>query len=224
MLGQTITAHRLQGVYQHRGKLCTQNLAPGKQVYGEDLIRSGGKEYRLWDPAKSKLCAAIMKGLSQIGVKPGSLVLYLGASTGTTVSHVSDIAGPQGFVFALDSAPRMVRELVLMAEQRPNIAPLLADAHLPEQYAPFVFACDMVYQDVAQRDQVPIFLKNVKRYLKKGGFALLCVKARSIDVSKAPNQIYQDVWKQLEGQLTIVDSKKLDPFQKDHMLFVCKRK
>src|SRR3989338_7012579 len=173
---------------------------------------------------KSKLCAAILKGLSQVGIKPGSIVLYLGASTGTTVSHVSDIVGKQGFVFALDFAPRVVRNLVQMSALRPNIAPLLANAHLPDSYAHTVLAVDVVYQDVATRDQVSVFLKNIKRYLKKGGFALLCVKARSIDVTKAPNQIYQEVWKQLESQLTIVDSKKLDPFQKDHMIFVCKRK
>lgn len=224
MLGQTITSHRLQGVYQYKGKLCTLNLAPGQKVYDEELVRAAGQEYRLWDPAKSKLCAAIIKGTSQIGIKPGSTVLYLGASTGTTVSHVSDIVGRKGFVFALDFAPRVVRELVQMAQTRPNIAPLLGNAHLPETYASFVLACDVIYQDVAQRDQVAIFLKNIKRYLKKGGFAILCVKARSVDVAKAPNQIYQEVWKQLESQLTIVDSKKLDPFQKDHMIFVCKRK
>lgn len=224
MLGQAITPHRLQGVFQYKGKLCTLNLAPGLRVYDEDLVRPGGQEYRLWDPAKSKLCAAIIKGTSQIGIKPGSTVLYLGASTGTTVSHVSDIVGKQGFVFALDFAPRVVRNLVLMAETRPNIAPILGDAHLPETYASLVLACDVVYQDVAQRDQVAVFLKNVKRYLKKGGFAILCVKARSVDVTKNPSQIYEEVWKQLESQLTIVDSKKLDPFQKDHMLFVCKRK
>lgn len=221
-------AIRLQGIFQTQdGKktiLCTENLAPGKMVYGETLFREGGKEYRSWDPARSKLCAAILKGLSQIGIKPGSTVLYLGASSGTTVSHVSDIVGKEGTVFAVEFAPRMARDLVQMAEQRPNVLPIVADAHLPEGYAHTVLAVDAVYQDVAARDQVAIFLKNVKRYLKRGGFALLCCKSRSIDVAKHPNQIYDQVRTELEKSLTIVDSKKLDPFQRDHLLFVCKRK
>lgn len=56
---------------------------------GEDKI-----EYRAWNPFRSKLAAAILGGVDQIHIKPGCKVLYLGAASGTTVSHVSDIVGP----------------------------------------------------------------------------------------------------------------------------------
>ena len=42
-------------------------------------------------PFRSKLAAAILGGVENIWMKPGSKVLYLGAASGTTVSHVSDI-------------------------------------------------------------------------------------------------------------------------------------
>lgn len=51
-------------------------------------------EYRAWNPFRSKLAAAILGGIDQIHIKPGVRVLYLGAASGTTVSHVSDIVGP----------------------------------------------------------------------------------------------------------------------------------
>jgi rRNA 2'-O-methyltransferase fibrillarin len=51
-------------------------------------------EYRVWNPFRSKLGAAILGGVDQIHIKPGAKVLYLGAASGTTVSHVSDIVGP----------------------------------------------------------------------------------------------------------------------------------
>ena len=51
-------------------------------------------EYRAWNPFRSKLAAAIVGGIEHIHMKPGSKVLYLGAASGTTVSHVSDLVGP----------------------------------------------------------------------------------------------------------------------------------
>ena len=54
----------------------------------------GKIEYRVWNPFRSKLAAAILGGVDKIHIKPGSKVLYLGAASGTTVSHVADIVGP----------------------------------------------------------------------------------------------------------------------------------
>lgn len=51
-------------------------------------------EYRAWNPFRSKLAAAILGGVDKIHMGPGKKVLYLGAASGTTVSHVSDIVGP----------------------------------------------------------------------------------------------------------------------------------
>ncbi len=214
-----------RGVYCLDGKkisLFTKNLVPGKSVYNEKLFKDDF-EYREWNHKKSKLGAGLLKGISQIGVKPGSVVLYLGSATGTTVSHVSDIIGNEGFVFALDFAPRVLRELVFLAEERKNIAPLLEDAFHPKRYADKISAVDVVFQDIAQRNQVEIFLRNLDMFLIKGGFGLLAVKARSVDVTKKPSQVFREVRTALEKKVTIVDYKTLDPFEKDHCLFVVKK-
>jgi fibrillarin-like pre-rRNA processing protein len=216
------------GVYeQKRGKrkaLYTENFAPGKRVYDEQLVIEKGKEYREWNPRKSKLAAAILKGAKQIGIKKGQIVLYLGASSGTTASHVSDIVGENGFVFALDFAPRVVRDLVFVCEERKNMAPLMYSANHPEEYKDKITSTvDVVYQDIAQKQQAEIFLKNVDMFLKKDGFGLLAVKARSIDVIAKPKQIFEQVKKKLEKHLKIIDFKLLDPFEKDHCMFICKK-
>jgi fibrillarin-like pre-rRNA processing protein len=195
--------------------------------FGEALTTIDGSKYRYFDAARSKLAAAVMKGISQIGLKEGDVVLYLGASHGYTPSFVSDmIRGSEedGFIFAVDHAPRVVRDLVLLCEKRSNMCPVLADANNPEKLAPHVSQVDFVYQDIAQRNQTEIFLKNCRLFLKQGGFGFLCVKARSIDVTRKPKEIYKDVRKKLEREITIVDYRELDPFEKDHAVFVCKKK
>ena len=223
-----VQEHKFQGVYTARkGKrtlFVTKNLVPGRKVYGEDLIKDGKNEYRVWDIKRSKLGAALAKQVSQLGIYPGSKVLYLGASTGTTPSHVSDLVGPEGFVFALDFAPRTTRELVYLCELRKNMVPILGDAKQPKQYAGNVTLVDAVFQDIAQRDQAEIFMKNCNAYLKKGGFGILVVKARSIDVGKKPKQVFAQVRQFLENKITIVDYRELDPLEKDHCIFVCKKK
>lgn len=223
-----VQPHRFKGVFESRkGKrpvLLTQNLVPGRNVYGEDLVVDSGVEYREWNPSRSKLGAAIAKQASQIGIYPGSKVLYLGASTGTTPSHVSDIVGPDGFVFALDFAPRTTRELVYLCELRKNMAPILGDARQPQSYAQYLTIVDAVFQDVAQRDQAEIFIKNCNMYLKSGGFGILAVKSRSVDVGKKPKQIFAEIRAYLETRITIVDYRELDPFEKDHCIFICKKK
>lgn len=215
-------------IYEERDRkrnLFTKNLVPGKQVYGERLITENGIEYREWNPFKSKPAAAILKGMNQFGLKPESIVLYLGAASGTTVSHFSDIVGKSGMIFALDFAPRVVRDLVSLCEARPNIAPLLEDAKKPETYKDkIIHPVDFVFQDIAQKNQAEIFLKNVEMFLKKGGYCLLAVKARSVDITKKPGKIFNDVKAMLREKLEIVDYRELDPFEKDHALFVCKKR
>ncbi|RMF54865.1 fibrillarin-like rRNA/tRNA 2'-O-methyltransferase [Candidatus Woesearchaeota archaeon] len=217
-------SNKFPGVFSNNKLLYTKNLVPGQQVYGERLVRNGKYEFREWDPRRSKLAAAILKKISQMGLKEGSAVLYLGAASGTTASHVSDIVGKNGFVFAIDSSPYVLRDLVLVCEKRKNIVPILADANQPQTYVNRVSGVDFVYQDVAQRNQVEIFLKNCKFFLKPGGFGAIAVKARSIDVTKKPKQIFKQVLAELENGITVVDHRDLSPFEKDHAFFVCKRK
>jgi fibrillarin-like pre-rRNA processing protein len=210
--------------FGRKKSLYTVNLVPGKKVYNERLIHENGTEFREWDPSRSKLAAAILKGCLNIGIRKGDVVLYLGAATGTTVSHISDIVGKEGFIFALDFAPRVIRELFFVALDRKNITPLLEDAHKPLSYADKISAVDVIYQDIAQKDQVNIFLKNCHMFLKKIGFGLLMVKSRSVDITKDPKEIYLSVRKELEKYMIIVDYRILDPFEKDHCFFLCKKK
>ncbi len=211
-------------VYEdHKRKLYTVNLTPGKKVYDERLFRDKGIEYRDWNPRKSKLAAAILKGCQNIFIRKGHVVLYLGCSSGTTCSHVSDIVGKEGFIFALDFAPRVMREMVFVAEQRTNIAPVLADANRPEKYADKVCQADVIYQDVAQKNQLDIFLKNIDMFLKPGGYALLAVKARSIDVARKPKAIFNEIREKLKKEIEIVDYRTLEPYELDHAMFICKK-
>src|SRR3989344_2669454 len=206
-----------------RKQLYTINLVSGQNVYGEKLVVENGVEHREWDAFKSKLAATILKGSPNIFIRKNDIVLYLGSATGTTVSHVSDIVGKEGMIFAVDVAPIVMRDLVFLAEKRANIAPILADANLPEKYLGRLSLVDILYQDVAQKNQVEIFLKNVKAFLKKGGYALFAVKARSIDVSKRPGEVFRQVYNELEKNgIKIVDKRNLDPYQRDHMMLMCK--
>jgi len=206
-----------------RSALLTRNLTPGKRVYNEDLVTRDGAEYRTWDPFRSKLAAAIIKGLQDDIILPGSKVLYLGASTGTTASHVSDIVGEGGVVVGVEFAPRVAREFVEhVARVRRNVIPFVADARDPSRYS--VTRFDVVYCDIAQPDQTEIALLNCDRLLKKGGGLLLVVKARSIDVLKDPKRIYAEESRKLVSAGFRVEGVfELSPFDKDHALIFARR-
>ncbi len=210
------------GVFQDGRKLYTLNSSPGVQLFDEELLAVDGKEYRSWNPMRSKLAAAIVKGLPELPIGKNSRILYLGAAHGYTPSFISDIAA-EGIVFCVDPAPRVVRDLVFAAEKRKNILPLLADANHPESYYSLVGAVDIVYQDVAQRNQVEIFTKNCGLFLKPGGCGMLALKARSIDVLQQPQGIFLAAKKELEKRFIIEDFRILSPLQRDHAFFVCKR-
>jgi len=202
-------------------KLATKNLAPGHTVYGERLIRYKGEEYRLWDPYRSKLAASILKGIKVIPIKTGDRILYLGAATGSTSSHCSDIVGPNGIVFCVEFSPRVLRELVGVAEHRRNMIPLLEDARFPWKYRMLVSQVDIVYQDVAQPEQAKILADNADFFLKPNGWALLAIKARSVDVTAEPSEIYKKEIETLEKRnFEIKDVVHLEPFDKAHAFLV----
>lgn len=202
-------------------KIYTRNLTPGVSVYGEERITKESHEYRYWDPFRSKLAAALLKNMSQF-ISPNSKVLYLGAASGTTISHVSDIT-PKGFVFGVEFSKRVTKQLFLLSTERKNLAPILADANRPEDYLPYVPAVDVLYQDVAQKNQVEIFIKNADLFLKEGGFGFLALKAKSVDVTKKPKQIYERVYRQLLEHFDVLEYKNIAPFQKDHMVYLVRK-
>ncbi len=200
--------------------LATKNLTPGKKVYGEELVVFDSVEYRLWNPTRSKLGAAIVRGLKKNPITPGVKVLYLGVASGTTCSHVSDIIGESGHVWGVDFAPRPIRDLIEnVAKYRRNITPILADARKPQSYSIQVPKVDVIFADVAQPDQAEIVVKNARIFLKKRGYAMLSIKSRSVDVSKTPEEVYRQQVDVLEkGGFEVEELITLDPFELDHAL------
>ncbi len=223
-----------QGVYKlpdpkisEKRLIATRNLTPGKSFYGEQLARTNfqGKtvEFRFWDPFRSKLSASILRGLKTFPFIEGGVVLYLGASTGTTVSHVSDILGDSGRVFAVEMAPRVARELLEnLIQFRKNIVPIISDARQPERFPSIYGGISLIYCDIAQPDQTEIAISNCKRFFgEKRGTLFLVVKASSIDALKDKNSVLRDQVKTLEeARFEIVQEIDLEPYDKKHSMIV----
>jgi fibrillarin-like pre-rRNA processing protein len=184
-------------------------------VYGERMLG----EARVWDPYRSKLSALyyLKKGVE---LNPGMRVLYLGAAHGTTVSHVADYVE---VVYAVEFAPRPMQDLLEVGRRRGNVVPIMADAAQPEQYAPIVESVDLIYQDVAQPDQVTIALQN-SLFLKRDGAFILMLKTRSVDVRMAPDSVFSHAADRLNsGGLAVTESTWLAPYHQDHAAIVCKK-
>lgn len=199
--------------------IATINLLKGVTLYGEKLISRDGNEYRTWDPFRSKLAAAYIKGLHFEFSNVGN-VLYLGASTGTTVSHLSDIVGQSGKIFAVESSTRVARELISnVSSKRTNVIPIIEDARKPRSYFSIYDKMDLVYCDIAQPDQTTIAIDNCKIYLKEAKPMLLVIKTRSIDVTMSPKNVISQEIKKLESNSFEIKQKiDLEPFDKDHAM------
>jgi fibrillarin-like pre-rRNA processing protein len=200
-------------------EVLTRNLVPGTSTYGEDLVKIEGTEYRSWDPFRSKLAAAMIKGLPEDIIRSSDKVLYLGTSTGTTPSHVSDIVGEKGLVIGVEFSSRVAREFVEnVARTRKNVIPYIADARESSRFGSFG-KVDVVYCDIAQQDQTDIAIENCRRNLKPGGRLILVVKSRSIDVIKDPKDVFRQESAKLERDgFTVEKVIELSPFDRDHAL------
>ena len=207
-------------------RLATRNLTPGRAVYGERLIRFKKIEYRVWDAFRSKLAAAIIKGVQRVPITLGDRVLYLGAASGTTPSHVSDIVGKEGHVYCVEFASRSIRELINnVATHRLNMSPFLEDARFPEKYAMFIpEKVDCVYCDIAQPEQARLLADNAELFLKPAGWVMLAVKAQSIDVTKDPLEVYKQEAKVLKKRgYNVKEIVRLEPYDKAHAMIVAQR-
>ena len=210
-------------VYIKNNEIATKNSVPQKRVYGEQLFEENGEEFRIWNPHRSKLAAAILNGLEKLEILEDWKILYLGASTGTTVSHISDIA-KDGLTYAVEFSPVSMRKLVRLCEVRPNIAPILGDATKPKKYINLLEKVDFVYCDVAQPKQTNAFIDNIHLFLKEDGVAMIMIKSRSIDVNQKPQKIFKQEEKKLkEKGFSILEKIKLEPYEKDHICFLVKR-
>ncbi|KAI9886017.1 MAG: ATP synthase complex assembly protein atp12 [Watsoniomyces obsoletus] len=240
-----IEPHRLAGVFVARGKedlLVTKNLTPGESVYGEkrisvetpshllgDASTTNGDvapaltktEYRVWNPFRSKLAAGILGGLDDIFIRPDVKVLYLGAASGTSVSHVADIVGPKGIVFAVEFSHRSGRDLINMATHRTNVIPIIEDARHPLRYRMLVSMVDVIFADVAQPDQARIVGLNAHLFLKVNGGVVVSIKANCIDSTAAPEAVFaREVQKLREERIKPMEQLTLEPFERDHCIVV----
>jgi len=206
-------------------RLATKNLALGKTVYGERLVKFGGEEFRLWDPYRSKFAAALLKGLETVPIQSDHKVLYLGAASGTTASHVSDIVGDEGHVYCVEFASRSIRELVNnVCVFRYNMSPILADARLPERYSTLVGKVEDIYCDIAQPEQARVLADNADLFLVDGGWVMLAIKAQSIDVTKEPSEIYEREIATMKARgFRISEVVHLEPYDKAHAMIVAEK-
>jgi rRNA 2'-O-methyltransferase fibrillarin len=199
-------------------------------VYGEkrisvDTVGTDGevdkKEYRVWNPFRSKIAAGVLGGLDNIHIYPGAKVLYLGGAAGTTVSHVSDIVGPTGCVFAVEFSHRPGRDLINMAKTRTNVVPIIEDARHPLKYRMLMPMVDTVFADVAQPDQARIVAINSHLFLKNGGAFVISIKASCIDSTATPEAVFaKEVAKLQAEQFKPQEQITLEPYERDHAI-VC---
>lgn len=223
-----VEPHRHAGVFIARGKddaLVTKSMVPGKAVYGEKRISTGEGEskveYRVWNPFRSKIAAAILGGIDNIWISPGDKVLYLGAASGTTVSHVSDVVGPTGVVYAVEFSHRSGRDLINVAKSRTNIIPIIEDARHPLKYRMLIGMVDTVFADVAQPDQARIIALNAHHFLKNGGHFVISIKANCIDSTVAPEAVFaREVKKLQKEQFKPSEQLTLEPYERDHAVVV----
>ncbi|KAM9431901.1 rRNA 2'-O-methyltransferase fibrillarin [Clarias gariepinus] len=224
----TVEPHRHEGVFICRGKedaLVTKNMVVGESVYGEKRISvEDGEtkiEYRAWNPFRSKLAAAILGGIDQIHIKPGTKVMYLGAASGTTVSHVSDIVGPEGLVYAVEFSHRSGRDLLNVAKKRTNIIPIIEDARHPHKYRMLVGMVDVIFADVAQPDQTRIVALNAHNFLKNGGHFVISIKANCIDSTASPEAVFASEVKKMGAEnMKPQEQLTLEPYERDHAVVV----
>jgi len=220
-----------EGVYwalleDHARRLATKNLAQGINVYGERLVTDGENEYRTWDAYRSKLAAAILRHLDALPIRHGKNVLYLGSASGTTASHVSDIVEDEGRVYCVEFAQRSMRELIdALCEHRHNVYPILADARMPERYRATVDQVDVIYSDVAQPEQAKILADNADLFLTENGEALIAIKSRSVDVTRDPADVFkQEIEILRRRNFRVIQTVRLEPYEKDHALVHLTRK
>ncbi len=201
--------HRTRGVFLIGKHLATR----GDAVYGEKTFG----EYRVWDVKRSKL-AALLKKNENVPLNTQQIVLYLGAASGTTASHLADIVS---LIYAVEFAPRVARNLVRTAEQRSNIIPLIADASRPS-YGHIVELVDLLYQDIAQKNQAEIAITNAEMFLRSRGHACIFIKARSVDVTAKPRAVYRSEVKKLEEIFDVIRVDDLGPYYKDHAAVIAR--
>jgi len=202
-----------------RVELWTQTVGAPPPVYGERWVEAAGTTLRAFEPGRSKLAAALGRGWVGPLPLPRERWLYLGAASGTTVSHVADLLGPTGRVYAVERSVRPFARLLRVAERWPNLLPILGDAREPEAYADRVPLVDGIYADVAQPDQVALVRANASLFLRDvGGAVVLALKTSSMGRGTGAGEHLRSAEGELGRDLELAPAVRLDPFYRTHYL------
>lgn len=206
-------------------RLYTRNSDRGNRVYGERLIQYRENEYREWDPFRSKLAAIILENPLKKFLSADITCLYLGASSGTTISHLSDIL-TGGIIFGIEFAERSIRQLIQNTSRRKNIIPIFADVRYPDNYAKSIFSTmDIIYQDISQPNQAEIALNNCNYYLKDNGLLILAVKSQSINSIQKSEYVYaQEKMILEEGGYEVIESVNIHKYAANHTVLLVKKR
>ncbi|HZY92686.1 MAG TPA: fibrillarin-like rRNA/tRNA 2'-O-methyltransferase [Thermoplasmata archaeon] len=194
----------------------TVALGSPPEVYGERVTFREDQAFRRWDPMRSKLGAALAKGYAGPLPASGEYWLYLGAASGTTASHVADLVGRSGAVFALEKSLRPFARLLRLADRYPNLLPVLGDARAPQTYLALVPPVDGLYVDVAQPDQLPIALENARWFLRRNGVVLLALKTASMGRELSGRAHLERTLETLADVGEVEESLSLEPLHRRH--------
>ncbi len=205
-------------------KIYSKNLVPGSRVYGEKLVNFNDVEYRAWNPLRSKLSALLIENPKNDFLSSNLNCLYLGASSGTTISHLSDII-KDGVIYGVEFAERSMRQLIQNTSNRKNIIPIMENASNPENYAKSIFTeIDLIYQDVAQPNQAEIAIANCNYYLKDSGILILAIKSQSIDSVSKSEKVYAQEKKIIENSgYFIEESINIHRYAANHIILIVKK-
>ncbi|MGP8077780.1 MAG: fibrillarin-like rRNA/tRNA 2'-O-methyltransferase [Thermoplasmata archaeon] len=202
-----------------RVELWTEAVGELPPVYGEGWIERDGRRFRRFEPARSKLAAGIAAGWSGPIPRPGERWLYLGAASGTTASHVADLVGPSGSVYAVERSLRPFARLLATSARWPSLLPILGDARDPGSYADLVPVVHGVYADVAQPDQVEIVQRNAELLLSGDGAALLmALKTASMGRDLSAIRHLEGAESSLADGVDLERGVRLEPFHRGHYL------
>lgn len=204
---------KIKNLIKIKNEFFTKNLTSG-DVYGEKIKNFDNQEYRHWSPKNSKLANMLKKGFDP-NIPIHSDVLYLGAATGTTASHLSDIC-ENGEIYCVEISEKSLKEFLNRCSDRKNLFPILTDARKPRKYSKYIKQVNFLYQDVTQKEQAKIFQKNAEFFLKDGGKGILIIKAKSIDINKPTSEVVREEIEELDN-FEIKSKLKLEPFHKDHI-------
>ena len=174
-----------------------------------------------WNPHHSKWKAALEKGMS-VELKGDENILYLGASSGTTVSFLSELT--KGKIFAVEKAPLMAIPLVKLAEERKNIVPLFFDARETEKTKEIIknTKINILFQDIPSKDQIKILTSNAE-LVDKDCKIFFSLKTQSIS-QKSKVETLENVKKDLEEDFNILETSELEPFHQKHYFLILKKK